>query len=249
MDEQKFAAISHIDLAFCSPISASNVEHVIDRIPMQPGARVLDVGCGKGEVLLRIAARCQVKATGIDDSSYFLQEAHEEIAARAPGADIALREIAFAHFDAVPNSYDVVVCVRSAELFGSYESALQTLKALVKPGGYLMVGARYWKQPPTDDHRAAFGPSAQSIYDYAGTIQIGASEGLTPRYVAVSSVADWDHYRWSHVNALERYAVEHSDDLMASAMLQKSRMIRDRYLAYERDVMGFGLYMYYKGGA
>lgn len=249
MDEQKFTAISHIDLDFCVPVSAEKVDHVIDRIPMEPGTRVLDVGCSKAEMLIRAAEICQIQAIGIDSSPYYIQAAHEALAARAPGADIELYETTFDQHEVEPNSFDVIICVGSTGIFGGYEGALQALKPLLIPGGFLLIGARYWRQAPTDEILLAFGDSAHGLYDYAGTIQVGASEGYIPRYVAVSSVDDWDHYRWSHFNAIEQYALEHDDDLSNNAMLQKSRMIRDRYLAWERDVMGFGMYLFSKGGA
>ena len=53
---------------------------MIELLALEPGARVIDLGCGKGELLRRLAARYEIRAVGVDRSPTLLEEARR----RAP---------------------------------------------------------------------------------------------------------------------------------------------------------------------
>ena len=51
---------------FNSPLSSEAVDQLLDCLDFQSSTRVLDVGCGKGEMLARIASRWHSQVVGID---------------------------------------------------------------------------------------------------------------------------------------------------------------------------------------
>ena len=57
MNPQKFSAIAHRDHDYCNPISAAKVERLLDLLPLDETSRVLDLGCGRAELALRIIER------------------------------------------------------------------------------------------------------------------------------------------------------------------------------------------------
>lgn len=84
--------------------AALEVDRIVERLDLAPGARVLDLACGQGRHALALAHRGFV-VTGLDLSEFLLDQAKTQ-AARA-GADVRfvradMREIPFvAEFDAV----------------------------------------------------------------------------------------------------------------------------------------------------
>jgi len=73
--------IAHRDLPVNGPLPAERIDAVLDLVPLAPGARVVDVGCGRGETLARLAARRDVRATGVDLSPVLLTAARGREAA------------------------------------------------------------------------------------------------------------------------------------------------------------------------
>ena len=57
MNPQKFSAIAHRDHDYCNPISAAKIERLLDLLPLDESSRVLDLGCGRAELALRIIER------------------------------------------------------------------------------------------------------------------------------------------------------------------------------------------------
>ena len=56
-DRARISAITHGDLAFHNPLAPERLDEVVARAGVGPGDRVLDVGCGAGELLIRLAER------------------------------------------------------------------------------------------------------------------------------------------------------------------------------------------------
>src|SRR4029079_15978027 len=93
MDRLRFSAIAHRRLVFCNPLGGASVDRVIDALELPRGARVLDIGCGKAELLVRLARRSAAAAVGVALSPHFLGEARSAIAARLPHGDVTLLEM------------------------------------------------------------------------------------------------------------------------------------------------------------
>jgi cyclopropane fatty-acyl-phospholipid synthase-like methyltransferase len=53
----RFFTIAHRDLSFCCPLSSAKLDQLVGLLDLPPQAHVLDVGCGKAELLLRVLPR------------------------------------------------------------------------------------------------------------------------------------------------------------------------------------------------
>ena len=76
MDRWKYFAATHSDHVFCNPLSEAKVDELIELLRLPPGARVLDVACGKGELLCRTATRWKASGVGVDLSPFEVQNAN-----------------------------------------------------------------------------------------------------------------------------------------------------------------------------
>ena len=51
-----------------NPLPVAKLDEVIEVLGLEAGARVIDLGCGKGELLRRLAARYEIRGMGVDHS-------------------------------------------------------------------------------------------------------------------------------------------------------------------------------------
>lgn len=242
MDKQKYDSIAHTLLRYCSPISDEMVDEIADLMRLKPGLKVIDLGCAKAEILIRMADRCQVQAYGVDTSPQYLQEAHEAIATRVPGADITLEATPVHEYQGELESFDAVMCVNSSELYATYDNALMEIAKYAKPGAMVLMGDYYWRKEPA----ASLGDSFVVTKDYYGAIEIGLQEGLSTIYAAVCTQVDIDRYIWSQSYAIEMYCADNPDDEDVPAMLDRARTMRNLYVEYGHKTLGFGLFLYRK---
>ena len=50
----KFTTIAHKNHLYCSPISKEKVDRILEVLNLPPDSSVIDIGCGKAEILLRL---------------------------------------------------------------------------------------------------------------------------------------------------------------------------------------------------
>lgn len=246
MDRFKYSTISHQGLRYCNPFPATKVEDIIELLDLSSESRVLDIGTGKAELLIRLIERYDVEAVGIDVSSPFLQEAREQAALRVPSQRLTFLEEDATAFDGTPETFDLASCLGACHIFGGFRGTLNKLVRLVRPGGYLLVGDGYWKQEPNPAYLQALQATADEQMTHADNVGTGAALGLIPLYAAVCNDDEWDRYEWLHLRNVERYARQMPDDPDVPALLERIRSWRDVYLRWGRETLGFGLYLFQK---
>lgn len=242
MNKHKFNSIAHGHLAYCSPINDEMIDEVSYLMQLEPGMSIADIGCAKAEILMRMADLCQVRAFGIDTNERYLHEAQEAIAQRMPAADITLLQQDALHHGYETESFDAVMCVNSTELYGTYDKAVMEIAKLTKAGGMVLMGDYYWRNQSKSELTDEFNVTK----DYRDAIEVGLQEGLTPLFASISTQVDLDRYIWSQSYAVEMYAVEHPEDDDNAQLLHRVRTMRNLYVEYGHETLGFGLFLFRK---
>lgn len=242
MNKHKYDAIAHNNLYYCSPINDEMVDEIASMMLLTPGMKVVDLGCAKAEILIRMADLCQVKAFGADVNELYLRQAQEAIAQRAPAADITLIQQDVSQYGYEPESFDAVMCVNSSELYATYDKAIMEIAKFAKPGGMVLMGDYYWR----NDNHAELATEFDVTMDYISAIEFGLQEGLTPLFASVCTQVDLDRYVWSQSYAIEMYAVNNPDDPDKAEMLNRARSMRNLYTEFGHKTLGFGLFLFRK---
>ena len=92
MDKWKYYDIIHKKHLVCNPISTKKLERLCQLLSLEKETRVLDVACGKGELLIRLVELYGISGVGVDISPYCIRECVEKLQKRAPNADIKFLE-------------------------------------------------------------------------------------------------------------------------------------------------------------
>ena len=229
MERADYTRIAHTGMAIMNPIPAAKLDEIVRLLELPARGRVVDLGCGKGDLLARIARRYDVDAVGIDRDAQLLAEA-------PPGINVIVADIET--WNRGRGAFDLVASVGSP-------AQLSSLAGLVRPGGLVLYGDGYWRGEPSSEYLDALGAKREDLDDYAGTVRRGEELGLTPVYAVTASIDDFDRYEWSWSLNGERYAGEHPDELGVEEFLEWIRAGRRRYVELGgRDTLGFGLFLF-----
>jgi SAM-dependent methyltransferase len=244
LTHEKFTTIAHRDHVICNPIGSEKIDRVVGLLDLPALARVLEVGCGKAELLVRLAERYDCTAVGIDLNSTFLTEARARAFDRGVGGHIELiqDDAATARFPGAP--FDAAMCVGATHAFGGYIPTLKRLKGLVKPGGKIVLGEGYWIQRPDVGYLKALGAKQGDFTDHAGNVEAGLAEGMIYLYSVVASTDDFDQYEGLYNHSVESWCLENPNDLDTEAARERIRAWRDAYLKWGRGTLGFGVYLF-----
>lgn len=127
----KFVRFKHLLIAGLSNYS----DELFARRLYEPGARVLDVGCGFGDSALRIAQAVgpSGEAIGVDCAANFVQAAAGE--ARAAGLENASFFTADVQTDDLRGPYDHAFARFGTMFFMTPGAAMHNIRKALKPGG------------------------------------------------------------------------------------------------------------------
>lgn len=116
--------------------------------------KVLDLGCGKGAVSVKIAGKLNCECWGIDGIGEFIAEANQkakeykvESLCRFEQADIREK------INELP-AFDVIILGAVGQVFGDYLATLTKLKRCLKTGGIILIDDAYIEDSSAFNHSA-----------------------------------------------------------------------------------------------
>ncbi|MBX3505153.1 MAG: methyltransferase domain-containing protein [Parvibaculum sp.] len=210
---------------------------------LAPGAHVLDLGSGSGEMLCSWARDHGITGLGVDMSALFSEQAKR----RAEELGVADR-VAFIHGDAVgyvaAEKADIAACVGATWIGGGVAGTIALLTQSLKPGGIVLIGEPYWlKRPPTEE--IAKSCLAGSIADFQLLPELLASFGDLGYDIVEMVLADsegWDRYEAAKWLTMRRWLDENPGDELAGEIRARLTSEPVRYATYTREYLGWGTF-------
>jgi len=222
-----------------NPTSVDKVRLLGERLRLGPRSRVLDVGSGRGGPALVLAHAFGCRITCVERSEEFLGDARRRVLEAGLGELIDLVRADGRDFPIEPEAYDAALCLGASFIWGGLDATLAALVPGVRPGGTVAIGEPYWRGWPLP---AGFQPDAdQDFRSLPAVVELFESAHLAPIALIAASEDDWDRYESLHWLALEDWLGEHEDDRDAPAFRDRGRRQRERYLRWERDLIGWAM--------
>jgi SAM-dependent methyltransferase len=208
-----------------------------------PGARVLDLACGSGELLCTWARDHGLSGTGVDLSATFLASA------RARAVELGVTDrVEFVHGDAsghvADEPVDIAACVGAAWIGGGVPGTVELLRRSLRPGGLLLIGHPFWRLDPPDQ-AAVEGSHVTDRDEYLPLPDLLAQFGELGCDVVEMVLADqdsWDRYVAAQWLTTRRWLDENPEDELAPAMRAELATGPARYARYQREYVGWGVF-------
>lgn len=211
------------------------IQRLLDLLDLDD-KRVLDIACGKGELLIRLAEQYDITGTGVDISPYCIQDCYGKKHARVPHSSVEFIEMDGADYKSPePEYFDMVSCLGASWVYGGHEGTLKTLMEITKPGGLILVGEPYWLKEPDPEYLIADEMTEDTFGTHRANIKTGENLGLTCLYTFASDHDDWDNYETLQWLAVNNYIRANPDDPDNLELMEKLERFKDMYLRWGRD--------------
>jgi demethylmenaquinone methyltransferase/2-methoxy-6-polyprenyl-1,4-benzoquinol methylase len=141
----------------------------------RPGARVLDLCCGTGDVLLALEARRGSPALGSDFCHPMLVEAARKLGRQ--GLCSPLFEADALALPLAPDSLDLITTAFGFRNFANYEKGLEELLRVLKPGGVAAI--LEFSQPTNPVFGAFYGFFSNRVLPFVGGVVSGSRDAYS----------------------------------------------------------------------
>ncbi|NLS45238.1 MAG: class I SAM-dependent methyltransferase [Firmicutes bacterium] len=109
----------------------------IGMLVINPGAKILDIGCGTGNFSIKLA-ELGYQVTGIDISKRMLEQAKRK--AQAKSLDIQFHAMDVHNLEFPDNHFDGAVSMAAFEFIAKPDEAFIEMMRVLKPGGQILIG-------------------------------------------------------------------------------------------------------------
>ena len=226
-------------LEFNAPLSAERASRLVGELASLKPSTVLDLGCGWGELLLRIvAASGGASGVGIDTHRADLMRGRANAASRG-----LTDRVTFIEGPAAENlrAADIVINVGAHHAFGGVTEALSALHGAVRPGGRVLFGAEFWEYPPSSEQLANMWPgiSADECTGLADLADQAVAAGFRPLRIETATQGEWEEFESGLAADAEEWLLTHADHPEADKLRAGLDTKRSIWLRGHRGVMGF----------
>jgi hypothetical protein len=209
-------------------------------IRTEPGTTMLDLACGKGE-MLSTWARDLI-------STVFIASARE----RAAELGVADR-VAFVHGDAAGYVADepvgIASCIGATWIGESdgvrgVDGTVDLLRRSLAPGGMMLIGEPYWRLDPPDQAtvEGCYMQSRDELFGLPELLEHFRDLGCDVVEMVLADQDSWDRYSAAQWLNLRRWLDANPDDELAGELRAELDTAPAKHARYQREYLGWGVF-------
>jgi len=231
--------ISERHLEIADPISAQKLLHLGQVLGLQAGQRVIDFGCGFGEMLRLWGEAYGISGVGIDVRANACTRARHKFAQAGWEDRFEIIQARGDEHSYPAGAYDVAACIGATFIWEDFRGAIRGMRNAIRPDGHLAIGEAFWRTGLVPPEYAR----SQQFFTEPELLEITRQEGFEISYLVRSSQDDWDRYEAENWRGLLDWLAENPEHPERGEVYKHLRDSQDEYFRYGRDYLGWAIYL------
>lgn len=220
------------DLCQEGMIDMAALDDLLDRLRLQRGAALLDLGCGAGGIAEYISDRTGARVTGLDISPSAIEVALARTEGKRDRLNFVLGDLNT--LDLPPASYDAAISVDALYWVADLEQTIDAVLASLRPGGQFAIHTMHERE--AHDPPEALGPQRSPV---AEALQQRRLSYEVSEHTA-NCVAFWQRNYAAAVDLRDAFAAE-GNEWIADSLIRESE--EEFFPAFEAELWARYLYI------
>jgi hypothetical protein len=230
-----------------APLSEERAARLVGFVAANLTGTVTDVGCGWGELLIRVLqAAPDAKGIGIDLNQSSIE--HARVLARARCVDDRLSLIAGDVKEHLPSGSQAIICIGASQIWGppveakmplDYRSALGAIREKVIAGSPVIYGEGIWAATPTPEAIAPLGGRLDEYVFLPDLLDVARDAGFATVQVHQASLDEWDAFESGFTARYAKWLASNpADHPDAPGVRGRVERQRNAYFRGYRSILG-----------
>lgn len=241
----KFHEIANANHQIINPFTDDQLILLGDICGLNASTSLLDLCCGKAEMLGRWSTQYGIQGVGVDISKIFLEAAQNRINELGVASNITLIEADAATYPTPEHEYDIVSCIGASWIGNGLEGTLQiTQQALQDENSLLLIGEPFWHEdPPVEAYQSLTDGDRDLFVTLPKTLDRFEHAGFELIEMVLADHQGWDRYEAMEWKAVFDWLQANPDDPDVPELRQWITNKRRTYLTYGRRYFGWGVFV------
>jgi SAM-dependent methyltransferase len=240
MDFFDLVNISERYIELVNPSSQEKVGAIGRVLSLTSETRIVDFGCGYGEVLAQWAVAYGISGTGVEIREHACQRAVKKMNERDLSERIEIICCNAAEYEYEEKAFSAGICLGASFIWGGFRNTILGMKPAVEDGGRLVIGEPYWLRDQVPPEYKASEPTVHHEWEL---LQIAQEEGYDIEYVVRASHDDWDRYEADNWYALVCWIEENPEHPERQEVIDHLHSDQELYFKYTREFLGWAMYV------
>ena len=232
--------ISEKYMELVNPMTPEKILKIGRYLDLKEGSRIIEFGCGYGEILLLWSQICKISAIGIDIREAVCERAKKKILKKGLSDNIEIVCTSGSEYEFEKGTFDVAANIGATFIWGGFRNTVKAMKEAIHEKGKLIIGEPYWI---TEKVPAEYKNKYNDFHTEYELLKIAREEGFDFQYMVRSSHDDWDTYEASNWYGLTRWLDENPDHPERQDVIDRLHKIQDEYFKYGREYLGWAIYI------
>ena len=243
MELPRVFAIRHSSHRILNPFDAVKLATLGEALGVERDQQVLDLACGKGEMLCTWARDHDIVGTGVDINPPFVAAAQ----ARASELGVSDR-VTILHDNATDwvstDPVDIAACVGATWIGGGVSGTIELLRRSLRPGGMILIGEPYWRAEPPDQEtvEGCHATAVTTFHSLPGLVRLFGELDYDLVEMVLADEDSWDRYAAAQWLNIRRFLDTNPDDPIADDLRDELRTAPILHVQFQRAWLGWGVF-------
>lgn len=240
-DQSGYYHVAYRDHRIMNPISEDRFLEIASHCNLAAGARVLDVGSGKGRAALLLAQQYGTTTICVDISEQWTALARELFDEAGLSERTGFLCMDAETYYPKSNAFDLILCLGTAAIYGNFASALRILKRGLRDGGHIIIGEPSIEPHAPAEYREFLQESGWKMETAKTLLHEIRKKGFHLIHALRSTKDEWDRYMGLQWKAISDYAASAPDDERADDYVDWMEDEQEVYLRFQRHFVDWNI--------